>query len=257
MSMNSDEKIVIGMPLKNGAKTIRRAVESVFSQRKVRREIILLIANDGSTDSWKSEISHYLQDPRVMVIDVEFGKTYAVRNFILDYVRNNMPDAAYIGRLDADDFIADEYSLHRIERIMDAYDPDVIIAGNKQMLGGNIIRENPADIRFLDYSYLEKRLKMMADGILQGELPSCNLFVKPTVDVRYKDIDSAEDHWYLVEILLNKYLYNIYIAEDLIYAVYSLDGKVTEDNKKREAYLRSRKLLYRYFLKRVEGMRYE
>ncbi len=257
MSLNPHEKIVIGMPLKNGGKTIRRAVESIFSQKKVRREIILLIANDGSTDAWKSEISHYLQDPRVIVIDVDFGKTYAVRNFILDYVRNSMHNVAYVGRLDADDFIADEYSLHRIEQIMDAHDPDVIIAGNKQAVDGNIIRENLANRRFLDYGYLKKRLMMMANGILEGELPSCNIFVKPTVDIKYKDIDSAEDHWYLVEILLNKHLYNIYIAEDLIYAVYSLDGKVTEDNKKREAYLKSRKLLYRYFLERVEGMQYE
>ena len=257
MSMNSDEKIVIGMPLKNGAETIRRAVKSIFSQRKVHREIILLIANDRSTDPWKSEISHYLQDSRVIVINVNFGKTYAVRNFILDYVRNNMPDVSYIGRLDADDFIADEYSLHRIERIMDAYDPDVIIAGNKQMIGGNIIRENLANRRFFDYSYLKKRLMMMANGILEGELPSCNIFVKPTVDIKYKDIDSAEDHWYLVEILLNKDRYKIYIAEDLIYAVYTLDGKVTQDNKKRETYLRSRKLLYKYFLESLEERQYE
>ena len=255
--MNINDEIVIGMPLKNGSKTIRRAVESILSQKKVGREVVLLIANDGSTDSWRDEISQYLQDPRIIVIDVNFGKTYAVRNFILDYVRKNMPGVAYIGRLDADDFLADEYALYRVEQIMDKYDPDVIIAGNKQMLGEKIIRENLANKRFFEYDYLREMLMLMSNGVLEGELPSCNIFVKPSVDIKYRDIDSAEDHWYLVDILLNKERYKIYIAESLIYAVYSIDGKVTQNNKKREAYLRSRKLLYKYFLERAGGMRYE
>ena len=257
MSMNPDEKIVIGMPLKNGAKTIRRAVESVLSQKKLHREVILLIANDRSTDNWQSAISEYLSNPRVVVVDVNFGKTHAVRNFIIDYVRKRIRETAYISRLDADDYLFDEYTLHKIEQIIDEHEPDVIIAGNKQMLKGQIIRENRAYNRFFDSQYLKERLMQMANGRLEGELPSCNVFVKPNVNIRYRDIDSAEDHWYLVDILQNKDWYKIHIAEDVIYAVYSLDGKVTVDNKKREAYLMSRLLLYIYYLERIEGIQNE
>jgi len=246
--MGKNEKIVIGMPLKNGAKTIRRAVESVFSQREVRREVILLIVNDNSTDNWREAITEYLDDPRIVVVNVSFGKTYAVRNFIIDYVRENMTDATYIGRLDADDYIIDEYAISKIEHIIDKHNPDVIIAGNVQILNDQIIRVNRAEKRFLESEYLEKRLLKMANGVLEGELPSCNVFVKPYVNIHYNSIDSAEDHWYLVDLLLNSNRYRIYIAEDLIYSAYNLDGSVTINNKRKQFYLESRKKLYEYFI---------
>ncbi len=257
MNMVNEGKILIGMTLKNGAMTLRRAVESVPNQKGVKKEIVLLIANDASTDNWQEVISDYLGDARIIVKNVNFGKTYAVRNFILDYVRKHIPDAEYIGRLDSDDFIADVHALSKIEHIIDLYAPDVIIAGNKQLLNNTIVTINRADRRLLDMNYLKKRLFQMANGIVDGELPSCNVFVRPTVEVRYKDVESAEDHWYTVDLLLNSDRYNIYLAEDLIYAVYSLEGNVTRDNKKRHAYLKSRKELYEYFLKKMRGDAHE
>lgn len=247
---NNNEKIVIGMPLKNGAKTVGKTVKSVLSQKGVKRNLILLIVNDNSSDNWQDEISEYLKDPRIVVINVNFGKPYAVRNFIIDYVRKNIPDAIYIGRLDADDFLADEYVISQIEHIINRNNSDVIIAGNYQMLNGKIIRLNKADKRLLDSEYLKERLFKMAHGILEAELPSCNVFVKPQLNIRYKNIESAEDHWYLVDILLNKEIYNIYIAEELIYTIYSLDGKVTKNNRKKASYIKSRQGLYRYYLKK-------
>lgn len=253
MNMEKSEKIVIGMPLKNGAKTIRRAVESVLSQREVRKDLILLIVDDNSTDNWREEIEEYLDNPQIVVVNVDFGNPYAVRNFIIDYVRENMPDARYIGRLDADDHIFNEYAISKIENIIDKHDPDVIIAGNAQMINGQLIRINRADKKFLKAEYLEKRLLQMASGILEGELPSCNVFVKTHINIRYKNIDSAEDHWYLVDLLLNRDKYKIYVAKDLIYSVYNLNGNITVHNKKRYRYLESRKKLYEYFIEKTHG----
>lgn len=257
MSTANNGKIVIGMPLKNGANTLRRAVESILTQRSVEREILILIVNDGSTDNWRDVISDYLDDQRIIIENVKFGKTYAVRNFILDYIRKNIPDAEYIGRLDADDFIVDEYALSKIEKVIDLYEPDIIIAGNKQMLNNNIVGVNYANKKLLNTEFLKTRLLQMANGAIEGELPSCNVFVKPTVDVRYKDVESAEDHWYIVELLLRKSCYKIYMAEEIIYSIYTLNGNLTKNNRKRNVYLKSRRELYNYFISKILRTEYE
>ncbi len=249
--MNSDGKraILIGMPLKNNENTLRRAVESVFKQRNLNRKLILFIVNDGSTDNWKDKISDYLDNCEIIVENVKFGRVHAVRNYILDYVYQNLQEVEYIGRLDADDRIVDSDTLSRIENVMNLYSPDVIMAGNIQVENGQIVGINRADKRLLDDDYLESRLFQMANGNLTGELPSCNTFVKPSVSIRYKNVRSAEDHWYTVDLLLNKDKYDIYIAEDILYSVYTLSGNVTRENKEKNIYLKSRRMLYQYFLK--------
>lgn len=246
-------KIVIGMPLKNRATIVKQAVESVLGQIGLRRDLVLLIVNDGSSDDWQGELEEYLSDPRMMIVDVDLGKSYAVRNFIHDFVRNNIPDADYIGRLDTDDRLVDEITLSKIEERMDQYNPDVIIAGNKLSLGGKIIeRTNHADVRLLRREFLKEKLFQMSKGIPEGELPSCNIFIKPSVDLSYKEKESAEDHWFTVDLLLKKDRLNIHIAEDLLYAIYSLDGETTKANRKSGVYSRSRKELYEYYLSRSE-----
>ncbi len=247
--MNIKGKIVIGMPLKNGASTIRRAVASIFSQKNVNREILLVIANDNSTDNWKEEILDYLNTDKVIIKNVDFGKSYKVRNFLNNFIRNEIENVDYIGRLDADDYIVNNTVLSEIEKIMNKYNPDVIISGNKLAIDNKIIdRINFADRRLLDLQFLESKLELMAEGNPLGELPSCNTFIKPSVNIEYKDVESAEDHWFTVDLLLNKDKYNIYIAENILYAVYSLSGDLTNLNKKKYKYLKSRNLLLKYFM---------
>lgn len=247
--MNATNKgtILIGMPLRNGAKTVRKAVESIRDQKHLKRKLILFIVNDNSTDNWREVIQDLLNDHRIEIRTEKLGRVYAVRNFILDHVKTDMADVEYIGRLDADDVLVDDYVLSRMEKIMDHLGPDVIIAGNKQISNGNIVGLNYATKRLMDHDYLEKKLSLMAGGILEGELPSCNTFVKPHVKIRYKNIESAEDHWYTVDILLNQESYKIHVADKLLYSIYSLDGKSSSTNKKTVNYLKSRRMLYDHF----------
>ena len=39
------------MPLKNAENTLKKAISSVLQQKNTKREIVLLIGNDDSTDS--------------------------------------------------------------------------------------------------------------------------------------------------------------------------------------------------------------
>lgn len=241
--------IVIGMPLRDGAKTVKRSIESVLNQKGLRRNLLLLIVNDGSSDGWEEEIKTLLEDPRLIVAQADLGSSHMVRNFIHEYVKQHIPTADYIGRLDADDRIVEEFALSKIEERMDLHDPDVIIAGNKLSMDGKIIdRINYADRRLLQPEFLQEKLFQMSKGKPEGELPSCNVFVKPSVPITYREMESAEDHWYTVDLLLQNERLNIHIAEDLLFALYSLDGNVTKMNRKNGSYAQSRKKLHEYYV---------
>jgi glycosyltransferase involved in cell wall biosynthesis len=209
----------------------------------------LVIANDNSTDNWKEELKEYLNDKRIIIKNVNLGKSYKVRNYLNSYIKNEISSVDYIGRLDADDYIVDNTTLSNIELIMDKYNPDVIISGNKLSVKDKMIdRINVADKRLLDFSFLQKKLEQMSNGNPNGELPSCNTFIKPTVLINYKEIESAEDHWFTVDLLLNRDKYKIYIANDILYSVYSLSGNLTSQNRKESKYMQSREKLLQYFL---------
>ena len=250
---NKKGKIVIGMPFKDNIQIVKRAVNSLFSQKNLNRELILLIINEGSYNDLKREISSYLDDPRLIIHSTHIGKISAIRNYIIDFVNEAIPDTDYIGRLDSDDWIVDNYALSRIEKIMDKYHPDAIISGNKLAIDEKIIdRVNYADKRLLDFKFLEKKLYQMSLNLPEGELPSCNTFIKPSINIRYKSVESAEDHWFTVDLLLHQDTYNIFIAENILYAVYSLNGQLTKLNKKKSFYEKSRKDLYKYFIEQLK-----
>jgi glycosyltransferase involved in cell wall biosynthesis len=240
------EKIVLAMPLHNGAKTIRRAVLSVISQKNVLRKLILVIGNDNSTDDWRQEIKDLITENIIIVNIAEGGKSYKVRNAINDYILQNLEKIAYIGRLDADDELANEFVITKLEQIIEEKNPDVILAGNYQRKDNQIVGTNLPTEDLLNNHYLLERLHKMSLGIFEAELPSCNIFVKHEYLIKYPEKESAEDHWFVVELLLQVNNLKIYIAENLIYSNYSIQGKMTQCNKERDTYISSRKELYQY-----------
>ncbi len=251
MSMLKNKTIVIGMPLKNGALTLKRAVKSVLNQKHLKRNVLLFIVNDNSTDKWKEEIQEFINDSRIIIKNINLGKSYKVRNYLHSYIREKIPNTDYIGRLDADDYIVNDTTLSEIENIMDKYNPDVIMSGNKLSINNKTInRVNKAEKSLLDFDFLKQKLEQMSKGNPNGELPSCNTFIKPHVLIDYKEIESAEDHWFTVDLLLNKAKYEIYIADEILYSVYSLSGTLTNNNKKNNKYLHSRELLLQHFLEK-------
>lgn len=236
------------MPLKNGVKTVKQSVSSILNQKNLKRDLILVIANDNSTDKWKNEIQEYINGNRIIIKNVNLGKSYKVRNYLNSYIREKIPNVDYIGRLDADDYIVSETTLSEIENIMDTYNPDVIMSGNKLSIHNKIIdRVNIADKRLLDFNFLKQKIEQMSKGNPNGELPSCNTFIKPSVFVDYKEIESAEDHWFTVDLLLNKDKYKIHIADYILYSVYSLNGSLSSQNKQESKYIQSRRELLKYF----------
>jgi glycosyltransferase involved in cell wall biosynthesis len=243
------EQIIICMPVKNAEKTIKKAINSVVQQINTKREIVLLIGLDSSTDDSKAIIENLaLSNPNIVLLEVDFGKTYMNRNYLNEYARNNYPHCKLIGRLDADDVITDTHTISKIEKLYDETDFDVLICGNKQQKSGKVLEwQNKPSIELLDENYLLSQLKRMADGDPKSELPSCNTFMKPNIICSYPEKLSAEDHWFTVSLLLQKEKLNININENLIYSIYNIDGRSTSENKKDNSYINSRRQLYDFF----------
>ena len=248
------EQIILVMPIKNAAATVARSIQSFLHQKKVKREIILVIGNDQSTDNSQKIIDSFLPHPSLLCIDIDCGTVSSARNYLTDYVRDHFPHCILIGRLDADDTLASATTLHEIENQYDIEPFDVLIAGNQQQKKGCILPwENRPSPLLLDETYLLRQLEEMKNGNPKAELPSCNTFIKPSVAMKYPPVESAEDHWFTVQILLQKNTFKIHIAPELLYCIYSLDGTETSNNLKNDTYIQSRTELYNYYKKVISA----
>lgn len=242
------EQIVICMPLKNAEKTLQKSVNSVLQQVNTKREVILLIGNDNSTDNSEVILKEIASNnSNVVLLNVSFNQACINRNFLNDYARKKYPNCVLIGRLDADDVILCHNTISYIETLFDEHNFDVLMCGNKQTLNGNVLEwENKPSKKLLKEGFLLDQLFEMTQGNPKAELASCNTFIKPTVKIEYPKKASAEDHWFTVSLLLQKNILNILIDEKLLYCFYSLDGVLTNENKDKKYYTKSREELYNY-----------
>jgi len=247
---NPKEQIVICMPLKNAEKTLNKAIFSVLQQKNTKRELVLLIGNDNSSDTSEIMLKEITsQNQNVVVLNVNFGNASLNRNYLNDYARKHFPNCVLIGRLDADDEIYTENTICQIEKVFDETHFDVFMCGNKQVKNGEILEwENKPSKKLLQDDFLLNQLFEMTQGNPKAELPSCNTFIKPTVKKEYPNKVSAEDHWFSVLLLLQKEKLKIMIDENLLYCLYSLDGFATDCNMNNNSYLKSREELYQFYL---------
>lgn len=246
---NPTEQIVVCMALKNAEITVEKSIYSILNQKNTKREIVLLIGNDNSTDNSEMILKKIAsQNPNIVLLNVNFGNAYFNRNYLNEYARTNYPNCVLIGRLDADDVIYTQNTISEIEKLFDENNFDVLMCGNKQVKNGIILKwENKPSKQLLQDDFLLNQLFEMTQGNPKAELPSCNTYIKPTIKTEYPDNASAEDHWFTVLLLLQKEKLNILIDENLLYCFYSLDGFATRNNKKTNNFIQSRKKLHQYF----------
>ena len=107
--MNGDKLISVVIPLYNKESSIRRTLESVFSQTYQHFEII--IVDDGSTDNSSAVIEAY-NDSRICLIKQKNAGVSSARNKGIKYSKGD-----YIAFLDADDEWDNDYLERQIELI--------------------------------------------------------------------------------------------------------------------------------------------
>lgn len=249
-------KIAIGVAMHNNAKTIRRSLESILFQKNLRKELLVVIGNDSSNDDWQIEIQDLLDDfqDNIKILNLSHKNVVKTRNEINEYIVEELGNVSLIGRLDSDDEFCDLEVLAQVEKILDSYQPDLILTGNRLRIEEKIIeRVNRATEKLLNKDYLVARLKQMSEGDKEAELPSCNLFITPQNLKNYPNLESAEDHALLVEYLLKSNQYQWYFAENLLTTIYSLSGNITKGNKNSESYIDCRKKIYQKFKLKANG----
>lgn len=253
-------QLVIGITVCNQARRLPRALKSALSQTVVENgHAVVVLLDDQSTDGWRESCCELLEHPSVLVIEGICGSASRARNALLDFVDQHLPGARWVARLDADDVLASSVSVAVLCREGDESGAQYVLGSNHLAVDEELLdRSNIADPAVL---LDRQRLVHFVEGFcLHGapqELPSCNLVLRSQSEIRYPDIRSAEDHW-LVASLLCLHPEKGIVVPSPIYAVYSLGGATTQDNRRSAQWALQRERLavaVRCWLEALESQR--
>ncbi len=95
-------RIAIIVPCFNEEKTVGGTVRSLLALEYPKDKLTLVLVNDGSTDGTREVMDEFAHEPGVIVIHKENGGKHSAMNLGIERV----PDAEFIGCLDADSFVA-------------------------------------------------------------------------------------------------------------------------------------------------------
>lgn len=252
-------ELVVMIPIKDGAQTIKRTLLSFLNQKGYSRRVMAIISDDNSQDNWRESSAELLKESLFSVVKTAQGSSYANRNFLLGLIRRTSSGIKAVIRLDSDDYFENSYVLRTVERQfftsthhLYRYSPPQ--SCNMLLLGNSLSRQgmreksvNRALNSLKRESYLLERLEAMSRGYAEAELPSCNLVWSPETNLFYPPIKSAEDHFLLTDVLIKHKSYNLRIDEDELLVNYSLSGETTASNRQSRDYIRARKALFNYY----------
>jgi glycosyltransferase involved in cell wall biosynthesis len=221
---------VVGVGLHNQAASIRRCLDSVFTQELAGRKLAVVLMDDQSSDDWQDQLEELWWRPELVVVSGRCGNASRTRNAILDFVDERFPHAKWVARLDADDCFSVSNSLLAACELGDQTGVQYVLGGNRLVVNGVLCdQENPATPNLQDSSQVLSLLGNMANGTAVNELPSCNLVLAARSGWRYPDVRSAEDHWLVADLLLN-FTDQGAILESPYYCEYTLGGRETDQN---------------------------
>lgn len=206
---NNKFKVSVLMPVYNGEKTVKLALNSLLKQTYTNW--VCIIVNDGSTDSTKA-ILDSLTDSRFKVIHLSenIGRG-AARQVALDNAKGD-----YVAYLDADDIYHPNKIEQQITELINSYDLDLIACacGSFDKNNNLISVRSEKLVKPKRHSYGDELLFVPASVML-----TC----KHAKQVRYKQYNAGEDTDYFNR-LLEGYRYKT-IPEILYY--YSEYNSVT------------------------------
>lgn len=234
--MTNNPEITVLMPVKNGEKYIKEAIDSILKQSFTDFE--LLIMNDGSTDRTVEIIQSYT-DPRIFLKDIESGLVENL-NRGLQLSRGN-----YIARMDADDIMHSERLRIQIKRMKK--NPEITVcgtwakrfcdAGNSMspVHAGYEIVENPV-LELLKYNMMLHPSVMIKKSFLHQE------------NICYADYPCVEDYKLWFDIA--KSGGTLFVEPQELLFLRNSDLQVTFLRKKemRASSIRLRKEILRYLL---------
>ena len=133
--------VSVGMPVYNGERYVRKAIESVLSQTYTDFELI--VTDDGSTDN-TLQILNSIKDPRLKV--VSDGKNRGIAYRLNQQI--NMACGEFFARMDADDMmmphrLEQQIKVLRSDTAVDVVGSEAVIIGeNEELLGKRSVNPN-------------------------------------------------------------------------------------------------------------------
>lgn len=188
-------------------------------------------------------VSDLIQHPAINLITANAGSPARARNTLLDYAENN-EYVQWVARLDADDQLATPNSVEVLWKAGKKYNASYVIGSNLLKHAGKIqdaLNIAESDV-LLNRNHLIEFIEAFCSGQQKQELPSCNLLLKTHITLRYPNIRSAEDHWLLTRLLM-LYPEQAAVVSTPNYAIYTLSGNDTNNNKNNEIWQTQRKRL--------------
>jgi glycosyltransferase involved in cell wall biosynthesis len=243
---------VVGIGMHNQAASIRRCLDSVFSQELGGRKLAVVLLDDQSSDDWQERLDELWQCPELVVVSGRCGNASRTRNAILDFVDECFPHAKWVARLDADDCFSTSNSLLAACELGETSGVQYVLGGNRLVMNGVLCdQENPGTLSLKNSAQVLSLLGEMANGTAVNELPSCNLVLAARSGWRYPDVRSAEDHWLVADLLLNFPDQGV-LLESPYYCDYTLGGNETYQNRTVQLHAESRQRLFDAVMLRQE-----
>ncbi|MDX2256951.1 MAG: glycosyltransferase [Pseudanabaenaceae cyanobacterium bins.39] len=179
-------KVTVLMPVYNGEKYLREAIDSILNQ--TFQDFEFLIMNDGSSDR-SLEIIRSYNDNRIKLFDSDQNKGHVYHlNYGID-----IASGKYIVRMDADDISLPS----RIEKQVTFMDnnPDIGVCGTwYEIIDSNVCCKNPVDDVSIRLSLLTNSALGHPTVILRSKvLSDFNLHYDPL-------LVPAEDYWFWVNL---------------------------------------------------------
>lgn len=239
-----DAEVVVTVNVHDQAGALGACLESIAQQEPPGGGVGVVVIDDGSSDDWAETVGRFRQRLRLVVCQMRCGSPARARNAALAFVDAAMRKARWVARLDADDRFSTTRSLASACALGSRRGARWVLGGNRLVQGGRLLgRENRATEALLRASTVLSILQAMSEGTAENELPSCNLLLRPRAGWRYPEVESAEDHWLVTDLLLNHAAAGAILTEPP-YCDYNLGGEVTAANRRTTRYVSSRQALF-------------
>jgi glycosyltransferase involved in cell wall biosynthesis len=174
-------KVTVLMPVYNGEKYLRQAIESILSQTFTDYEF--LIINDGSTDRSVEIIQSY-DDPRIRIVHNE--RNYNIINTLNKGLK--LSKGEYIARMDCDDISLP----HRLKKQVDFMERETEIG----LCGSWLVHFSDIAERIwkVPSNDVEIRCEMLFNSVLYHPTVMIRKIILDKYELWYEDFLHAEDY---------------------------------------------------------------
>lgn len=225
-------KISIVMPVYNGAKYLKKSLESVDNQ--TFKDLELICVDDGSTDDSLKLLNDFKNDYDFLVVISQKNQgSGKARNTGIQNAKGD-----YIAFLDADDIFIDSDALERMHEIACENDAD-IVSGNLQFVKKDYTLKENRHYERGDYAYFNSASKISPDEYGIPYAFYKNIFKRQFLnsnDIVFPDLLRGQDPVFLANAFANAEV--IYTCPTNLYGYnYSVGGGV---NNKMNNYIKKK-----------------